>query len=113
MRPRRHPSLTSLKGALVLIVLGFVDLVLRLFLYSLLARLILEYVRMFARSWRPKGPVLVLISGIYVVTDKPLNLLRRRIPPLRLGGISLDLSFLVLFVIVSVLRSGVRILALL
>ncbi len=97
----------------MLLVLGFVDLVLRLFLYSLLARLILEYVRMFARSWRPKGPVLVLITGIYVVTDKPLNLLRRRIPPLRLGGISLDLSFLVLFVIVSVLRSGVRILALL
>ena len=97
----------------MLLVLGFVDLVLRLFLYSLLARLILEDVRMFARSWRPKGPVLVLITGIYVVTDKPLNLLRRRIPPLRLGGISLDLSFLVLFVIVSVLRSGVRILALL
>ncbi|CAB4712315.1 MAG: YggT family protein [Actinobacteria bacterium] len=94
-------------------VLGFVDLVLQLFLYFLLARLILEYVRMFARSWRPKGLVLVLITGIYVVTDKPLNLLRRRIPPLRLGGISLDLSFLVLFVIVSVLRSGVRILALL
>lgn len=97
----------------MLFVLGFVDLLLQLFLYFLLARLILEYVRMFARSWRPKGAILILVTGVYVVTDKPLNLLRRRIPPLRMGGISLDLSFLVLFVIVSVLRSGVRILALL
>jgi YggT family protein len=97
----------------VVFVLGFLDLLLQLFLYFLLARLILEYVRMFARSWRPKGVVLVLITGVYLVTDKPLDILRRRIPPLRMGGISLDLSFLVLFVIVSVLRSGVRILALL
>ena len=45
-----------------------------------------------------------LVSGItYTITDPPLKLLRRFIPPLRLGGISLDLSFLVLFIIVNIL----------
>jgi YggT family protein len=34
-----------------------------------------------------------------------LKLLRRFIPPLRLGGISLDLAFLVLFIIVNILIS--------
>ena len=32
----------------------------------------------------------------------PLKLLRRLIPPLRLGGISLDLGFLLLFVAVTI-----------
>lgn len=71
--------------------------VLRLFLYALLGRLVLDYVQMFARSWVPHGFWLVVCEGVYTVTDPPMRLLRRVIPPLRLGGISLDLSFIVLF----------------
>jgi YggT family protein len=40
---------------------------------------------------------------VWSVTDPPLKALRRVIPPLRLGGISLDLASLVLLVIVWVL----------
>jgi YggT family protein len=58
---------------------------------------------MFARSYEPKGPMLVALEATYSVTDPPLKLLRRYIPPLRFGGIALDLSFLVLFVIVYLL----------
>jgi YggT family protein len=36
------------------------------------------------------------------VTDPPLKVLRRLIPPLRLGGVSLDLGFLVLFIGLSI-----------
>ncbi|MGH3096175.1 MAG: YggT family protein [Streptosporangiales bacterium] len=79
---------------LVLVVIVYV---LRFFLYFLLGRLVLDYVQMFARSWVPHGGWLVVCEGVYTVTDPPLRLLRRVIPPLRLGGISLDLSYLVLF----------------
>ncbi len=71
--------------------------ILRIFLFALLGRLILDYVRMFARNWRPSGISLILVEAIYSITDKPTNFVRRFIPPLRIGGASLDLSFIVLF----------------
>ena len=71
--------------------------VLQLFLFALLARLILDYVRMFARNWRPKGFGLMLVELVYSITDKPMRFVGRYIPPLRLGAVSLDLSFIVLF----------------
>ncbi len=71
--------------------------ILRIFLFALLGRLILDYVRMFARNWRPSGVSLLLVEAIYSITDKPTNFVRRFIPPLRIGGASLDLSFIVLF----------------
>jgi len=77
-------------------------LVLWLFFILLIGRLVLDYVQMFARSWRPKGPLLVVAEAIYTVTDPPLRALRKVIPPLRLGSVSLDLSFLVLVVLVNI-----------
>ena len=71
--------------------------VLQLFLFALLARLILDYIRMFARNWRPKGIGLMLVELVYSITDKPMRFVGRYIPPLRLGAVSLDLSFIVLF----------------
>lgn len=79
-----------------------VILVLWIFFILLIGRLILDYVQMFARSWRPKGPLLVVAEAIYTVTDPPLRALRKVIPPLRLGSVSLDLSFLVLVVLVNI-----------
>lgn len=70
---------------------------------ALLGRLILDYIRMFSRSWRPRGVVLYLAEAIYAITDRPTALVRRFIPPLRLGSVSLDLSFLVLFFAVQIL----------
>lgn len=76
-------------------------LVLWLFFLLLIARLVLEYIQMFARSWRPRGPLLVVAEAVYTITDPPLKALRRVIPPLKLGQITLDLSFLVLVVLVQ------------
>ena len=78
-----------------------------LFLYFLLliGRLIFEWVQVFAREWRPRGPVLVVAEGIYTATDPPLKALRRVIPPLRLGNVGIDLSFLVLMLGFSLLMS--------
>ena len=77
------------------------------FLLLLIFRLIMEYVFMFARSYRPSGVVAVALELCYSVTDPPLKALRRVIPPLRLGRASIDLSFLVLFIVVQILISQV------
>jgi YggT family protein len=84
------------------IVFGLVYIALLLFLVTLIIRLVFDWVQMFAREWRPRGVALVAAHAVYSVTDPPLRVLRRLIPPLRLGGISLDLGFLLLFIAVSV-----------
>jgi YggT family protein len=78
------------------------QLVLWLFFVLLIIRLVLDYIQMFARSWRPTGPVLVIAEVVYTITDPPLRALRRFIPPVRIGSVSLDLSFLVLLVLVQI-----------
>ena len=75
----------------------WVVLALNLFLIALFARLILDYVRMFRPSWRPRGIILPIAEIIYMITDKPLGFVRRFIPPLRIGPVALDLSFIALF----------------
>jgi YggT family protein len=74
-----------------------------LFLLLLIGRWVLELLQSFARKWRPTGVVLVLAEATYTVTDPPLKLLRRFIPPLRLGNVALDLSFMVLFFVVWIM----------
>jgi YggT family protein len=69
----------------------------------LILRLIMDYVMMFARNFRPHGLVAAGLELAYTVTDPPLRALRRIIPPLRLGNVSLDLSFIVLFISAYVL----------
>lgn len=86
-------------------------LVLTVALAALTVRIVLDVTRSFARQWRPTGPALVAASAVYAVTDPPLNALRRWIPPLNLGGVGLDLGFLLLFLAVVLLRSLVLVLA--
>lgn len=78
---------------------------LQVFIFALFARLILDYVRMFKPGWSPKGLMLWFAESVYTFTDPPLNFFRRFIPPLRLGGVALDLSFIVLFFAVQILQS--------
>ncbi len=91
-----------------MVVAAVLYYVLTVFLVLLFLRLIFEYVFLLARSFRPTGLVAMLLELIYTVTDPPLKLLRRVLPPLRIGGVSLDLAFLVLFILVSILRSVAR-----
>ena len=88
-------------------VVGIVKIVLTyvlyLYLLLLLGRLIFSWIQAFSRSWSPRGPVLVIAEAIYTATDPPLKFLSRFIPPLRLGSVALDLSFMVLFFAVLIL----------
>jgi YggT family protein len=81
----------------------YLSIPLYLFMLLLIGRLVLETLQAFARSWRPTGVVLVLAEVTYTATDPPLKLLRRFIPPVRLGTVALDLSFTVLFIAVWIL----------
>jgi YggT family protein len=78
--------------------------VLFLCLIILIARIVLDWVQMLARSWQPRGFLLVLCEIIYSITDPPLRAIRRVLPPLRLGMVALDLSPLVLFVLIYILQ---------
>ena len=85
---------------LVLILLVFIGL--------LWVRFIVDWVQVFARQWEPRGPLLVALEGVYSVTDPPIVALRRVIPPLRIGSVALDLSFLLVMVAAWLLLSVVR-----
>jgi YggT family protein len=77
--------------------------VLWIYLLLLIGRMIFTWVQTFSRTWAPHGILLVIAEGIFTVTDPPLRFLRRYIPPLRLGRVALDLSFMVLFFVVLIL----------
>ena len=69
-----------------------------IFIAFLWVRFIVDWVQVFARSWSPRGVLLVVLEAVYSVTDPPIKALRRVIPPLRIGNFTLDLSFLIVMV---------------
>ena len=76
---------------------------LELYLVVLIGCMILSWINAFVRPWYPPRLVKVVALGIFSLTDPPLKFLRRYIPPLRLGTVSMDLSFMVLFIVVLIL----------
>jgi YggT family protein len=77
--------------------------VLSIYLVIIIGRLVISWIQAFARSWQPTGVVLVIAETIFTLTDPPLKFLRRYIPPLRIGTVAIDLSFMVLFIVVLIL----------
>ena len=75
--------------------------ILALFKLALFARIIIDYIRMFARNWRPNAIFLAIFEFIYSITDKPMRFVQRFIPPLRIGGVALDLSFIVVLLAIN------------
>ena len=79
-------------------VIGLLVWLINVYIMVLIGRLIIDWIQVFARDWRPRGVLAVLCEAVYTVTDPPLRALRRVIPPIRLGGVALDLSFIVLII---------------
>jgi YggT family protein len=82
-----------------------IDLVLLLFLLLLFVRFVVDWVQVFARSWSPTGAVLVVLEVVYSITDPPIRFVRRFVPPLRLGSIAIDTSFIIVLIGVYLLRA--------
>ncbi|WP_121252581.1 YggT family protein [Nocardioides ferulae] len=77
------------------------------FIGLLWVRFVVDWVQVFARSWTPSGPLLVLLELVYSATDPPIKALRRIIPPLRIGNFALDLSFLIVMLVAYILLTVV------
>lgn len=71
-------------------------------LFALLVLLLVHVVF----SWipRPPEPLLPLVRGIDRILSPILEPIRRVLPPLRMGGMGLDLSVLVVFFAIFILQ---------
>ncbi|MFH8252348.1 YggT family protein [Microbacterium sp. B2969] len=91
------------------VIAAVLNTLLLIYVLILLIRLVLDWIPFFNREWRPKGAGLVVAEVVYTVTDPPLKLFRRFIPPLRVGQVALDFGFaltmLLCFVLLSITRS--------
>jgi YggT family protein len=79
-----------------------------IFIALMWIRFVVDWVQVFARSWTPSGFLLVVLEIVYSATDPPIKALRRVIPPLRLGTIAIDLSFIIVMITALLLRAIVR-----
>ena len=95
----------------VRLIAAVLNALLFLYVLVLLARLVLEYIPMFNREWRPKGATLIAAEVVFTVTDPPIKLIRRFIPALRIGGIAIDFAFALTMMLVLVLMAVTRALA--
>ena len=89
----------------VLVIQFVVYYVLFFFWLLLIGRIVAELVRSFARQWVPAGSSAVALELIFTATDPPVKLLRRVIPVVRIGGVGLDLSIMVLLLVVFILMN--------
>jgi YggT family protein len=58
-------------------------------------------------SWFPipySGPVRQIMDVVHALTEPVMRPLRNMIPPIRMGAIALDLSPIVIFIVIAVLR---------
>lgn len=81
---------------------------LSIYLIVLIGRLVFDFVQIFARDWRPSGVILILVEAIYTVTEPPLRLIRKVVPPIKIGQVSLDLGFLILLIGIQILIGLLR-----
>lgn len=81
-----------------------------LYIWVLVARAFISFIPLIVRDWTPRGLVLILVEGIYTITDPPLKALSKCIPPIRMGNVMLDMSFLVLLIGLQFVQVFVRLL---
>lgn len=83
----------------------YIAILLEAYLVVLLARAVISWLPVVLPRLRLHGVFAMIMHGIVAITEPPLRILRRYIPPLRLGNITLDVSFMVLYIIpIVVLR---------
>jgi len=76
---------------------------LSIFILVMWVRLILDFIVSFNRGWRPTGFGLVLAEIVFTITDPPIKLVRRFLPPVRFGGVALDFAWTIVMLVAIVL----------
>ena len=87
------------------VVARIANVLLLIYLLVLFTRLIIDYIPMLNRGWRPRGAGLIAAEIVYTVTDPPIKLFRRVIPPLRIGPVALDFAFALTVLLCYILLS--------
>ena len=91
------------------VIAAILNILLLLYLLTLFVRVILEWIPVFNRAWRPRGAGLIAAEIVYTITDPPIRMFRRLIPPLRIGPVALDmgltLTMIVVLILISITRS--------
>jgi YggT family protein len=77
----------------VAIIASIVYYLLLIYFLTMWARFVLDLVRALRRSWRPRGAGLVAAEAVYTVTDPPIRLFRRLLPPVSFGAVALDFGW--------------------
>ena len=80
-----------------------------LYSWILLARIVIEMIESFSRQFNPPRWFMMVAEVLFMLTDPPVKALRKVIPPLRLGGIALDVSIIVLFLALSILSQVIQV----
>ncbi len=73
--------------------LAAVLIVLVAFFLVMWVRLVVDWVRVLQPEWRPRGAGLVVAEAAYSITDPPIKVVRRIIPPVRVGAARLEFSW--------------------
>ena len=71
---------------------------LQLFVYAMFARFIVDFVMSINRGWRPPAILMPVVDFAFTITDPPLKMVRRFVPPLRLGVVALDLAWTIVLI---------------
>lgn len=83
---------------------SLLGLLLLLFELVLIARAVLDWVVVLSQGpepeWRRRA-----VRVTHAVTEPVLAPVRRLIPPIRAGGVGIDLAFIIVFVLVLILRT--------
>jgi len=89
-------------------VLDILCVILTIYTIILFVRVLVSWAYLF--GFRPpiSGPLRTIIDLLEDVTEPVLRPLRALIPPIRAGGVGLDLSIIIAFVILTVLRSALN-----
>lgn len=89
---------------LVYLLMRVIDILIEAYIIVLIVRMMLDWVAVLFPRWYPRGIIASIIDLVYRVTEPPLRWLRRYIPPIRMGAIAFDMSFVVLYFLLAVLR---------
>ncbi|MEO6533173.1 MAG: YggT family protein [Pseudolysinimonas sp.] len=93
------------------IAVGAALAVLVAFFLVMWVRLVFDWGRVLQPNWRPHGSALVLAEAAYWITDPPIRVVRRIIPPIRVGGARLEFSWSIVMLACIALIWGVGLFA--
>ena len=86
-------------------MLALISFALLLVQLVLVVRVVLDWSVMLAGPAMPGSVRSKALDVIYKVTEPILAPVRRVLPPLRAGGVSIDLAFIVVFLTISIIRT--------